>query len=339
MFASIILILLVLAALVGGLIALFAGRRYYALWLGLATFFFVSRIFDLALFRTPELVHSLGGLVLAILVVIGVILLRERVIRFVPPIGGFIVSALVAERFLGIVFPEAGKFVFFAFLIAGGIFGLFLFRKLLDFDDTIIVLSAVWGASFLSTAIFEVLDVFLISFTGILGGSFSGFLDTTQLLETLVWLGLALIGILVQRRQSYPSIPVIEKKPVSGESYEPRQRNRRGLIIGGVVGVLLVIFSLATVTGGDNKISKSIRSTLTNLEHSLGLEAEAPGDAPWEWATTLLRPQIELKPDDRILVIVPHPDDDILSTAGTIQQALEMGIPVKVVFFTNGDYN
>ena len=36
---------------------------------------------------------------------------------------------------------------------------------------------------------------------------------------------------------------------------------------------------------------------------------------------------------------MPHPDDDILSTAGTIQQALAMGIPVKVVFFTNGDYN
>ncbi len=106
-----------------------------------------------------------------------------------------------------------------------------------------------------------------------------------------------------------------------------------------MVGALLIVFILAAFSGGDNKLAKSIRSSLTNLEHSLGLEAEAPGDAPWEWATTLLRPQLELQPGDRILVLVPHPDDDILSAAGTVQQALGMGLPVRVTFLTNGDYN
>jgi len=41
MLASIILILLILAALAGGLITVFAGRRFYDLWLGFATFFFI----------------------------------------------------------------------------------------------------------------------------------------------------------------------------------------------------------------------------------------------------------------------------------------------------------
>ena len=71
MLASIILILIVLAALSGGLIALFAGRRLYAIWLGFATYFFISRVLDLALFRTSENVRNLGGLVLAVLVVAG----------------------------------------------------------------------------------------------------------------------------------------------------------------------------------------------------------------------------------------------------------------------------
>ena len=342
MFANIIIVIVVVAAIAGGLIALFAGRRFYALWLGLAVFFFTSRILDLALFRTSEAVRSLGGLAIALLIVAVVVLLRDRVVRFIPPIGGFIVSAIIAERLLGILFPEAGKFFFFAFLIGGGLLGFFLFIKLLDFDDAIIVLSAVWGASFLSTAVFDLLDIFLISAAGALKGSYSGYLDTTQLLQTLVWLGSAALGILVQRRLSFQPIPVIEKKKVSepvSEHSSPSRPSRRGWIIGGLVGGLLFVFLLAVIGAGNHTLAKSIRSSLTHLERSLGLEAEAPGDASWEWASTLLRPQIELKPDDRILVLVPHPDDDILSTAGLIQQALEKNIPVKVVLFTNGDYN
>jgi len=339
MFALIIIVLLVVTALAGGVISLFAGRRFYALWLGLAAFFFSSRILDLALFRTPEIVRNLGGLLIAILVVVLVVLLRDKVIRFVPPVGGFIVSALLAERLLGILIPDAGKFLFFAILIAGGVLGFFVFRKILDFDDAIIILSAVWGASFLSTAIFDLLDTFLITALGMISGSFSGFLNSTHLFNTLLWFGLAAIGILVQRRQRFKPIPALEKVSKAEIVEISRPTKRRNWVIGGMVGGLLLVFLLAIFAGSNNGIAKTLRRSFTNMERSLGLEAEAPGDAPWEWASTLLRPQLELKEDDRILVLAPHPDDDILSTAGTIQQALDMGLPVKVVLFTVGDYN
>ncbi len=50
-------------------------------------------------------------------------------------------------------------------------------------------------------------------------------------------------------------------------------------------------------------------------------------------------PQLMLTPEDRILVIAPHPDDEVLGCAGVIQKAVEMKIPVRVVFLTNGDSN
>ena len=339
MLGVIALIVLSLAVLSGGLLALFAGRRWYAVWLGFATYFFITRILDLALFRTSEFVRNWGGLAIALLVVALIVIFRERVIRFVPPVGGFIVGALVSERLLGYIAPEAGKFLFFAVLILGGLVGYYLFSRRLDFDDALILLSSVWGAAYISKVIFEFVDVFLISAVGILGSNLTGFLDTTLLLQTLLWVALTLLGVFVQRRLGFKPIPVAEPQtstaPETGS--QPVQK-RRWLITAGVTS-LLVVLLLAIVLGSNNQLSKSIRKSITNLEHSLGLEAESPGDAPWEWAKTLLRPQLELQDDDRLLIVVPHPDDDILSTAGIIQQALEKGLPVKVVFFTNGDYN
>lgn len=339
MLGVIALIVLSLAILAGGLIALFAGRRWYAIWLGFATYFFITRILDLALFRTPEIVRNWAGLVLAGLVVALIVIFRQRVIRFVPPVGGFIVGTLVAERLLGNIAPEAGKFLFFAVLILGGLVGFYLFSRRLDFDDALILLSSVWGASYISKVIFDIVDVFLISAVGILGSTFAGFLDTTLLLQSLLWVGLTLLGVFVQRRLGFKPIPVAEQKtstaPETGS--QPAQK-RRWLITAGVSSLLIVLL-LTIVIGSNNQLSKSIRKSITNLERSLGLEAEAPGDAPWEWTKTLLRPQLELQDDDRLLIVVPHPDDDILSTAGVIQQALDKGLPVKVVFFTNGDYN
>jgi LmbE family N-acetylglucosaminyl deacetylase len=338
MLALIIIILLVITALVGGALCLFAGRKFYALWLGLATFFFATRILDLALFRTPDTVRNLGGLVIAILVVALIIWQRERIIRFVPSVGGFIVGALIAERLLGILLPEAGKYLFVLILVLGGLIGWFLFSRI-NFDDAIIVLSAIWGASFLSKELFNVVDTLLISFAGGLDNPYTDFLSGTQFLSTLLWLGLSAVGILVQRKLSYKPLPMIEKAPEIKTADGPRPNRRSGWIVGGVLGGLLLIFILAAFAGSNDSLSKTLRKSFTNLERSLGLEAEAPGDAPWEWASTLLRPQIDLQENDRILVLVPHPDDDILSTAGLTQQAMEMGLPVKVVFFTNGDYN
>lgn len=338
MLGYLVLILLPLAVLSGGLIALFAGRRLYPVWLGFATYFFVTRILDLALFRYSDNIRNWGGLVITILVVGAVVLSRERVVRYIPSLGGFIVGTMIGERLLGIIHPEAGKYLFFGVLMAGGLIGLYLFHKILDFDNALIVLSALWGGSYISKLIFDVVDVFLITAAG-LNNTVGGFLNATLLLQTLIWLGLTAIGILVQRRLGYKPIPAVEEKLKSGAVQVTSQPSRRGWIIGGMLGGLLIIFILAAIAGGENKLAKSIRSSLTNLERSLGLEAEAPGDAPWEWSTILLRPQIELQDNDRILVLVPHPDDDILSTAGLIQQALDKGLPVKVIFFTNGDYN
>lgn len=46
-----------------------------------------------------------------------------------------------------------------------------------------------------------------------------------------------------------------------------------------------------------------------------------------------------LKSDDRILILAPHPDDEVLGCAGIVQKALSMKLPVRIVFFTYGDNN
>ena len=42
---------------------------------------------------------------------------------------------------------------------------------------------------------------------------------------------------------------------------------------------------------------------------------------------------------DRVLIVSPHPDDDIIGCAGVIQRALKVGAKVKVVYITCGDNN
>ena len=46
-----------------------------------------------------------------------------------------------------------------------------------------------------------------------------------------------------------------------------------------------------------------------------------------------------LDKSDRILVLAPHPDDEVLGAGGILQRAQAMKIPVQVVFFTYGDSN
>ena len=51
-------------------------------------------------------------------------------------------------------------------------------------------------------------------------------------------------------------------------------------------------------------------------------------------------PPIEqFKETDRVLIVSPHPDDDIIGCAGVIQRALSAGAKVKVVYITCGDNN
>jgi LmbE family N-acetylglucosaminyl deacetylase len=46
-----------------------------------------------------------------------------------------------------------------------------------------------------------------------------------------------------------------------------------------------------------------------------------------------------LTPDDRILILAPHPDDESLCCGGVIQQAVAMKLPVRIVWLTYGDNN
>lgn len=54
---------------------------------------------------------------------------------------------------------------------------------------------------------------------------------------------------------------------------------------------------------------------------------------------TLRLPQVKLLPGDRLLVLAPHPDDEVAGCGGLILRAIKEGIPVRIVFLTNGDSN
>lgn len=57
---------------------------------------------------------------------------------------------------------------------------------------------------------------------------------------------------------------------------------------------------------------------------------------PVLWAGAAM-PPLRLGDGDRLLVLAPHPDDDILAAGGLIQEALALDLPVHVCFFTMGD--
>lgn len=63
------------SAWLGGLIGIFAGRRLYPIWLGLVTFLFITRVFDLALFHSTNYIridfNLAGGILVAGLVAAG----------------------------------------------------------------------------------------------------------------------------------------------------------------------------------------------------------------------------------------------------------------------------
>ncbi len=52
-----------------------------------------------------------------------------------------------------------------------------------------------------------------------------------------------------------------------------------------------------------------------------------------------IKPMQEFTSNDRILILAPHPDDEVVATGGVIQKALQKNAKVKVLFLTNGDHN
>ncbi len=52
-----------------------------------------------------------------------------------------------------------------------------------------------------------------------------------------------------------------------------------------------------------------------------------------------VKPMQEFNDNDRILILAPHPDDEIMAAGGVIQKALKTKAKVKVLFLTNGDHN
>ena len=43
--------------------------------------------------------------------------------------------------------------------------------------------------------------------------------------------------------------------------------------------------------------------------------------------------------NDRIMIVAPHPDDEVLGAGGLIQQACDAGAAVHIVYLTSGDHN
>lgn len=59
-----------------------------------------------------------------------------------------------------------------------------------------------------------------------------------------------------------------------------------------------------------------------------------------EQPADLLDPDLLLKrPGARLMVLAPHPDDESLAAGGLIQRALACGVPVDVVFASDGENN
>lgn len=55
-------------------------------------------------------------------------------------------------------------------------------------------------------------------------------------------------------------------------------------------------------------------------------------------SSSLPEARVTLNERDRVLVLAPHPDDEVLGCAGVIQQAVAMGLPVHIAFLTYGDF-
>ncbi len=61
--------------------------------------------------------------------------------------------------------------------------------------------------------------------------------------------------------------------------------------------------------------------------------AMAAADTPPAWTP------IELNANDRLLILAPHPDDEVIACGGIVEKANAMKLPVRIAYFTFGDNN
>src|SRR5512140_3353088 len=47
----------------------------------------------------------------------------------------------------------------------------------------------------------------------------------------------------------------------------------------------------------------------------------------------------DVRPDDRLLVLAPHPDDESLATGGILRRASALGAQARILFVTDGENN
>ena len=64
--------------------------------------------------------------------------------------------------------------------------------------------------------------------------------------------------------------------------------------------------------------------------------------AVWAVSAMVSRAESQFPPPvkgERLVIIAPHPDDEVLGCGGLIQQAVAAGADVHVIYLTNGDHN
>jgi LmbE family N-acetylglucosaminyl deacetylase len=81
-------------------------------------------------------------------------------------------------------------------------------------------------------------------------------------------------------------------------------------------------------------IQRALALTIALILAGCRASAPLPTEAPRPAAGP-----VSLQAGDRILVLVPHPDDEVLGAGGVLREAAVRGLPVRVVFLTNGDSN
>jgi LmbE family N-acetylglucosaminyl deacetylase len=105
---------------------------------------------------------------------------------------------------------------------------------------------------------------------------------------------------------------------ITGQSSKERDRLRDSGTVASIPHGLILALALTAVL---------------LLAECLSLMAAAPAAIPPATGP------VSLQDSDRILVLAPHPDDEVLGAAGVLREAARRGLPIRVVFLTHGDSN